>query len=170
MSANSRRVVVGVSGSPGSLQALRCAVEQARALGATLLPVIAWEPPGGDSPARPYPRYVTDEWADAAEARLLTAFDEGLGGPPTGIPTEPHIVRGRAGPVLVAFADRPGDLLVIGRGRPRLTLRAEHGPVARHCVTRATCPVITVPPAALAAYVGPLRRANPRPRWWAARG
>jgi nucleotide-binding universal stress UspA family protein len=72
-----RRVVAGVSGSPHSLQALRLAVELANALDATLLPVIAWEPPGGESRARPYPESVTEAWADAAEARLLTAYDEG---------------------------------------------------------------------------------------------
>jgi len=39
-----RRVVVGVRGSPGSLYALRLALEQARESGAALMPVIGWEP------------------------------------------------------------------------------------------------------------------------------
>ena len=42
------RVVAGVSGSPGSLAALRRAAAEARRRGAELLVVIAWEPPGGD--------------------------------------------------------------------------------------------------------------------------
>lgn len=154
MSHLTRRVVVGVSGSPGSLQALRFAVEQARALEATLLPVIAWEPPGGDSALRPYPSRVTDAWADAAEARLLGAFDQSLGGPPTELPTEPHVVRGRPGHVLVAFADRPHDLLVVGKGRPGFTRRSRCGQVTKHCLTYAGCPVVTVPPTDLATDVG----------------
>lgn len=43
-----RRVVVGASGSPGSLRALRYAENLARANSATLIPVLAWVPPGGD--------------------------------------------------------------------------------------------------------------------------
>lgn len=150
-----RRVVAGVSGSPHSLQALRLAVELATALDATLLPVIAWEPPGGESRARPYPESVTEGWADAAEARLLTAFDEGLGGVlPADLRIESHVVRGRAGHVLVTTADQPGDLLVVGKGRPGILRRAWCGSVTRHCLAHATCPVVTIPPTSLATDAG----------------
>jgi hypothetical protein len=37
------RVIVGTSGSPGSLHALRCGESVARAHGAVLIPVLAWE-------------------------------------------------------------------------------------------------------------------------------
>jgi len=40
-----RRVIVGASGSPGNLCALRYAEYLARATGATLIPVHAWIPP-----------------------------------------------------------------------------------------------------------------------------
>jgi hypothetical protein len=40
------RVVVGVSGSLGSLTALCRAAAEARLRGASLWPVLAWEPPG----------------------------------------------------------------------------------------------------------------------------
>ena len=43
-------VIVGTSGSPGSPRALRYAEEVARAHHATLMPVLAWVPPGGDLP------------------------------------------------------------------------------------------------------------------------
>ena len=46
-----RRVVVGASGSPGSLRALRYAENLARAHSATLIPVLAWVPPGGNLPS-----------------------------------------------------------------------------------------------------------------------
>jgi nucleotide-binding universal stress UspA family protein len=142
------RVVVGVSGSPGSLQALRFAFDRACALDAALVPVIAWEPPGGDSAARPYPGSVTDGWADAAEERLLRAFDEGLGAPPDDLPAASHVIRGRPGHVLVAVADRPDDLLVVGSSRPGILRRAWSGSVTRHCLAHAACPVIAVPPTA----------------------
>jgi hypothetical protein len=49
------RLIVGTSGSPGSLQALRYAEAFARACDAALIPVIAWEPPGGDRSDRIQP-------------------------------------------------------------------------------------------------------------------
>src|SRR2546430_16230079 len=49
------RVVVGVSGSPGSLTVLGRATDEARRRGAELRPVPAWEPPGGDLAARRSP-------------------------------------------------------------------------------------------------------------------
>ena len=157
------RVVVGVHGTPGSLQALRFAVGQARALSATLIPVIAWQPPGGDSAGRHYPPFLTDEWADAAEQRLLTAFDEGLGGPPEQLPTEPMIVRGPAGRVLVSVADRASDLLVVGCSHRSWLHRAYYGSPPRYCLTHAACTVTVVPPSTLTREVQRLR-SSPR-RW-----
>jgi nucleotide-binding universal stress UspA family protein len=46
--AGIRRVIVGISGSPGSLRALRYAEDLARTFDATLIPVLAWTPPSGD--------------------------------------------------------------------------------------------------------------------------
>jgi nucleotide-binding universal stress UspA family protein len=143
------RVVVGVHGTTGSLQALRFAVGQARAYGATLVPVIAWQPPGGDSAGRRYPPFLADEWADAAERRLLTAFEEGLGGPPEDLPTQPMIVRGPAGQVLVAVCDREGDLLVVGHSHRGHLHRAWYGSAPEYCLKHADCAVIVVPPSRL---------------------
>ena len=126
------RVIVGVHGTPGSLQALRSAVGHARAHDAVLVPVIAWEAPGGDSAYRPYPPYLTDEWAEAAEQRLLRAFDEGLGGPPADVATLPMVVRGKPGRVLVKVADREGDVLVVGRNHHRRAHRAWYGSTPAH--------------------------------------
>ncbi len=50
-----RRILVGVHGSLGSLQALRYATEEARKRDAALIPVIAWVPPGGDLAERRQP-------------------------------------------------------------------------------------------------------------------
>ena len=46
------RLIVGTSGSPGSLRALRYGEFLARAHQAVLMPVIAWEPPGGERAER----------------------------------------------------------------------------------------------------------------------
>lgn len=46
--AGHHRVVVGLSGSLGSLTALHRAAAEARRTGAVLVAVLAWEPPGGE--------------------------------------------------------------------------------------------------------------------------
>ena len=50
-----RRVIVGTSGSPGNLSALRYAEQLARAYDAVLIPVHTWTPPGGDLAERRSP-------------------------------------------------------------------------------------------------------------------
>jgi len=50
-----RRIIVGVHGSLGSMQALRWAAEEARGRQVPLVPVIAWVPPGGDLAERSHP-------------------------------------------------------------------------------------------------------------------
>ncbi|MBS2963564.1 universal stress protein [Actinocrinis puniceicyclus] len=157
------RVIVGVHGTPGSLQALRFAVGHARAFGETLVPVIAWEPPGGDGAGRRYPPLLTREWADAAERRLLDAFDQGLGGPPENLPTRPQVVRGRAGQVLVTLADRESDVLVVGENRRGQLHRAWYGCAPQYCLRHAGCAVIVVPSSTLARDVG---RLHHRARLW----
>jgi nucleotide-binding universal stress UspA family protein len=146
------RVVVGVDGSPGSLEALRFGLGQARLLEATLVPVLAWIPPGGEIAARraPAPAY-TNLLRDQAQQRLLRAFDEGLGGLPHEVEVESWVIRGAAGPALVETAHRANDLLVLGAGR-RGTLRHPlHAATARYCLAHAGCPVIAVPPPRLQA-------------------
>jgi nucleotide-binding universal stress UspA family protein len=92
-----RRVVVGVSGSLGSLQALRLAADEARAREATLVPVIAWIPPGGDFAERSHPSpYLRQIWREAARQRLADAFDAGLGGLPDDVAVLARIEIGRA--------------------------------------------------------------------------
>ena len=113
-----RRVIVGVDGSLGSLQALRYAEAEARQRDVPLVPVIAWIPPGGDMAERRHSSpYLRKIWREAAWERLRAAFDDGLGGMPADLRVEPHVERGDTGPVLVDIASQPDDLLVIGTGR-----------------------------------------------------
>ena len=71
-----RRVIVGASGSPGNLCALRYAEHLARATGATLIPVHAWIPPGGDVADRRCP--VSTCAAERGEPGAVLTFRRGL--------------------------------------------------------------------------------------------
>jgi nucleotide-binding universal stress UspA family protein len=146
-----RRVIAGVSGSAGSLQALRYAAEMARSEGAVLAPVLAWTPPGGELADRRAPcPPLRRAWTQAAWDRLWQAIDLGIGGPPADIAFSPHIGRGGAGEVLSQLAVEPGDVLVIGAGRRGAIRRLTTCAVSRYCLGHAACPVIAVPPARLA--------------------
>ena len=157
-----RRIVVGVHGSLGSLQALRWAADEARERMVPLVPVIAWVPPGGDIAERSHPSpYLRKIWHDAAFKRLCEACDEGLGGVPDDLHVQARVERGETGPVLVDVADQPGDLLVIGTGRRNPVSRALRRSVGRYCLAHAHCPVLAVPPSALMDKLG---RARLKPR------
>ena len=146
--SGARRIIVGASGSPGSLLALRYAAGLARADGAALIPVLAWLPPGGDMADRRSPSsHLRQIWKDAAWLRLWAALDSAWGGiAPAGRPAEPLVHRGEPGEVLVAAASQPGDLLVVGAGRRGPARRLLHGRAARYCLAHASCPVVAVPP------------------------
>ncbi|WP_063775007.1 universal stress protein, partial [Streptacidiphilus anmyonensis] len=147
---DARRVVVGVSGTPSSLEALRVGLAEARRRGVPLLAVLAWLPVGAQVGYRhmPCPPPLT-EWEREAEWRLRNAFDEAFGGVPGDVPVELLLIRGPAGSALVDAAEREDDLLVLGSGPREWPARLLHGATARYCVSRATCHVLTVPPPAL---------------------
>jgi nucleotide-binding universal stress UspA family protein len=145
-----RRIIVGVHGSLGSLQALRYAADEARQRNVPLLAVTAWVPPGGEAAERRAPSaHLRKLWREAAWERLWAAFDAGLGGVPADLTVEPQVARGETGPVLVEAAGRPDDLLIIGTGRRAGFGRVLHRSVSRYCLAHARCPVLAVPPSAL---------------------
>jgi nucleotide-binding universal stress UspA family protein len=149
------RVIAGVSGSPRNLQALRYAAVLARGQDATLVPVLAWVPPGGDVADRRHPSgYLRRIWVEDAWRCLHDALDAALGGLPGDTATEPMVVRGESGPVLVREASRPGDLLVIGTGRHGALGRLFRANVSRYCLAHAGCPVLAIPPTALELEAG----------------
>jgi nucleotide-binding universal stress UspA family protein len=145
-----RRIIVGVHGSLGSLQALRYAAAEARERCVPLVPVIAWVPPGGDAAERSRPSpYLRQVWREDARKRLWAAFEAGLGGIPADLHVEPHVERGDTGQVLVLLANRPDDLIVVGTGRRGLLTRGLRRSAGRYCLAHATCPVLAVPPTTL---------------------
>ena len=154
MPAN-RLIFAGVSGSPGSVHALRYAADLARRHGAALVPVLAWVPTWRRSGRTQIPR---SRAAPAVEAGRLAAAAR----------RDRHRVRRlparRAH--LAAGAARPGRP---GTGQPRQSARRPAGhqrrpptaltrlvccPVARHCLAHAHCPVLAVPPPDLAQHAG----------------
>ena len=145
------RVIVGTSGSPGSLHALRYGERLARAHDAVLIPVMAWEPPGGDHAERVQPSgELRQEWRNLACQRLRDALIAVWGEIPDDPLVQPHIERGPAGWVLVNLACRPGDVLVVGAGRRGALARMAFSRVSRYCLAHAQCPVLAIPPPALA--------------------
>jgi len=163
-----RRIVVGVHGSLGSLQALRWAADEARDRRVPLTAVIAWVPPGGDLTERSHPSpYLRGLWHEAARTRLTEAFDECFGGLPEDVQVRARVERGEAGQVLVDVADQSGDLLVIGTGRRNPVSRALRRSVGRFCLAQAKCPVLAVPPSALMDELG---HSWLRPRSWSLHG
>jgi nucleotide-binding universal stress UspA family protein len=124
----------------------------ARSDNAVLSPVLAWTPPGGELADRQFPSpHLRAAWKQAAWDRLWRAIELAIGGPPEDIGFSPEIVRGEAGEVLTQVARQPGDVLVIGTGRHGATRRLLACKVSRYCLAHASCPVIAVPPARLAA-------------------
>jgi len=89
-------IFAGVSGSPGSVHALRYAADLARRHDAILVPLLAWVPPGGDLADRKSPdSQLRQLWKDDAWQRLREAIGSPrLSGPVQGAP---HRHERRAG-------------------------------------------------------------------------
>ena len=145
------RVIAGVSGSPGSVHALRQAADLAHHHDAVLIPMLAWVPP--DSTRLPWPE-LRQLWHDDAWQRLWDTLDTAFGGLPAGITTQPVVLRGKPGQVLAGVARQDGDVLVIGAGRRGLLRRLARCRTARYCLANAHCPVLAIPPPSLAQQAG----------------
>src|SRR5260370_5592454 len=143
------RLIVGTSGSPGSLQALRYGEGVARAHGAVLIPVLAWELPGGEYAVRVEPRgELRQEWRTLAGRRLRDALVAVWGEVPGDPLVQPHLERGPAGWVLVNLARPPGDVLVVGAGRRGALARIAFSRASPYCLAHAQRPGVAIPPPA----------------------
>ncbi|MFE0632525.1 universal stress protein [Streptomyces sp. NPDC058864] len=143
-------VVVGVSGSPGSVAALRRAAAEARRRECVLTVVTAWES-AWDGAAGTQSRWPPlppdpDRWRRIARRRLLMALDAAFDGDlPLDPPLRPVLALGRPGPALVEVAGEGAGLLVVGAGSRRPWQRLFVPSVAAHCFAQARCPVLAVP-------------------------
>lgn len=144
-SSSRGRVVVGVTGSTHSVAALRRAAREARESGRVLVPVLVWQPPGGEAAYRAAPTpSLVGVWQAQAQVRLGEAL-RAASGPQDSVGEEvrPMVVRGDASWVLNALAAGPDDLLVVGSSRGVFS-RLFGGRVLRRVRTAATCPVLSV--------------------------
>ncbi|MGH3825440.1 MAG: universal stress protein [Pseudonocardiaceae bacterium] len=139
------RIVVGVDGSPGSLAALRWAVQEASLRGLALHAVTAWEFPQestfGDM-------HTVGDFHPviAAEEILVAALaDAGISAQDQTVTTAP--VEGHPAEVLLQAAEG-SELLVVGsRGHGKI-LGALLGSVSQYLAAHAACPVVVINPVA----------------------
>jgi len=134
-------IVVGVSGSRASEEALRWAADEARRRDADVRAVLCWS---AESRAYYAPPHGPQENGSHEHARRLAAtLREILGGDePPGLTTE--VVEGTAERALIARS-AGADLLVLGSTSSALAGGAV-GPVVRACLYRAHCPVVVIGP------------------------
>jgi nucleotide-binding universal stress UspA family protein len=141
--SNRGKIVVGVDGSPSSVQALRWAARQAQLTGGELHAVTAWRIPTTYGWIPP----IADlDWPGNARTALDHAIKEAVDDTQAGL-VRRHVIQGHAARALLhAAAD--ADLLVVGsRGHGEFTGMLL-GSVAQHVLTHAPCPVLVVRTAA----------------------
>jgi nucleotide-binding universal stress UspA family protein len=133
-------IVVGVDGSPGSLEALRWALAEARFRGADVHVVHAWMVPLldavpepwalGTPPLRPSEDEV-HEHLEAAAKKVLDASEAEARSVAPGVQCQAELAEARPATALLAAAE-DADLLVVGSRRPpaRLGQRSVRPPRA----------------------------------------
>jgi len=134
------RLMVGVDGSPSSVEAVEWAAGQAERTGAVVELVLAWQFPAGYGAALSIP----SDWDPAADGQGI--LDKVLAPVQAGHPDvsfRSTVVEGHPSQVLEARSDQ-ADLLVLGcRGHGDLTGMLL-GSVSEYCVVHARCPVLVV--------------------------
>ena len=141
------RVVVGVTGSASSGAALRRAVDEARRNGSELVPVLVWQPPGGEAVYRTAPTPdLMRIWKRRVQERLESAIAASIGSLPLDLHVEPMVVRAPTVWALTELANGPDDLLVLGAGPHHPLARRLRGAVRRNVTARAKVPVLLVKP------------------------
>ena len=144
MNTDNARIVVGIGDDAAADAALAYGITEARRRDIELVAVRAWGPL-----ADPSPRDIAAPGAEAElrnrAARAIERAFATVGGVPGDVNVTRRIVEGAPGPAMVSAADRPGDLIVLGRPRHRLARRAVFGSVADFVLDHATCPVLVQP-------------------------
>jgi nucleotide-binding universal stress UspA family protein len=131
-----------------SLQALRYAVAEARRRRAQLVAIRNWQLPSSWTGVHAV--WWGHELAGDAREALHAAFHSALGGLPADVRAHLWVVRGAPGPALVAAADSPTDLLVIGGSTRGRGWRPARTSAAWYCARHGRCPLVVVPPPDLA--------------------
>ena len=134
------RIVVGVDGSENSRAALRFAIDEAKAHGASIQAIMAWHRPYmGDAWAMPMPIDIEEmEKSYRAELETFVASAD-----PDGI-VEPILIEGSAAQGLIDAGDGASLLVVGSRGHGGF-LGLLLGSVSNQVAAHAPCPVVIVP-------------------------
>jgi nucleotide-binding universal stress UspA family protein len=132
------RVVVGLDGSPASLDALDWAARQADLTGSSLEVVMTWRWPSSYGWAVPVPDDFDPEEdvraaLESSIARVRAAYPD--------LAIDPRVVSGHPAPVLVE-ASKGADLLVVGSRGHGEFVGMLIGSVSEYCATNAHCPVV----------------------------
>ncbi|WP_030194259.1 universal stress protein [Streptomyces sp. NRRL S-87] len=143
-------IVVGMDGSSHSKEALRWAVEQAKAVGGRVEAVLSWQWSRN-------PFDVTATALDEEDTELLTAEEaarrelaEAVGdavGAEPGAPVSKRVVQGVPARVLVDASEK-ADLMVVGTRGYGGFKAAMLGSVSQQVVQHAKCSVVVVRPPA----------------------
>lgn len=135
----SGRIVVGIDGSPGSIDALREAERVARATGSWLDVVTCWS---GSSSAPGQSSPEDEDFENSARQLLQDSVSNTFGTPlPDKISTS--LVRGHARQKLIELSDG-ADMLVVGQRGYGGFAGLRLGSISQACVTHARCPVLVV--------------------------
>ena len=131
-------IVVGVDGSPSSLEALTWAVGQAALTGAGIQAVIVWEYPPL-SGVDPMTAHV--DWRTKAQQTIDTAVHSARGADSAKISSA--VIAGHPAEVLLE-ASVGAQLLVVGNSGHGGLTETLPGAVREHVITHATCPVLVM--------------------------
>lgn len=139
------KIVVGVDGSVGARAALRWAYAEARAHGATLEVVVAWQYPITTSlPAFGSMPTPDDLEGEARESMLAVIAEEGITAD-GGVNVTTLVAEGTAAQALLD-ASAGADLLVVGSRGHGGFKGLLVGSVSQQCVNHAQVPVVVVHP------------------------
>jgi len=136
--AGAARIVVGIDGSPASIDALNWAARQAEMTNSTLEIVMTWDWPSSYGWAMPFPSDYDPEESvqkvlEQAAADLRTKY--------SGTEIKVREAQGHPAPVLVE-ASKGASLLVVGSRGHGEFVGMLIGSVSEHCATNAHCPVL----------------------------
>lgn len=134
-------IVVGVDGSPSSIDALVWAINEAHLRSAELTVVATWDA------LETYTLEETDVpdeyFKERARERLRTAIEAAKARTPMHPVIHARVKRGHAAEVLIE-ASRDAELLAIGNRGHGGFVGMMLGSISHHCVAHATCPVVVV--------------------------
>lgn len=139
-----RRVVVGVDGTPRTIAALRWAATEALRRDAELHAVYAWGSalrPASYAPVAE--RSTPDESARRAAARLAETVTAAFGASPP-VPVREVVDDRGAVPALLDHG-RGAELLVIATRMSPAPVESGPGSTALSCLRQAPCPVVVLP-------------------------